>query len=190
MRKLLALLLTCMIVFALGGCGRREMTGLDQFVEDGVFVYPGLEWGMTPAEVSAVTGWPLEKAAYSSDGDDTYELHEIPYGGEEWTAQVQFMRDGGLWCVSLLQEGKIRKAEKLFDSMDADFTEMLGEPDPGHYRMIKEYSDRRMIISEANWKSASEEDPSRMQLYCSYQEGQDTAFLGLIVMHPAHGSEN
>lgn len=213
MRKLLALLLTCMMVLALGGCGKREVAELDKFEKNGVFVYPGLEWGMTPEEAAEATGWPLDKASYNSDKDDIYELHNIPYGGEEWVVQIQFMHDGGLWCVSLLQEGKVKETEKLFDSMDAVFVEMLGEPDPGNYRMIKEVDedridavfvemlgepdsgnyrmikeldeDRRMIVSEANWESVSEEDNSRLMLHCSYQEGRDRASLGLIVMcHP------
>lgn len=186
MKKLLALLLTCMMVLTLGGCGKREVAELDKFEKNGVFVYPGLEWGMTPEEAAEATGWPLDKASYNSDKDDIYELHDIPYGGEEWILQLQFMHDSGLWCVSLLQEGKVRETEKLFDSMDAVFAEMLGEPDPGNYRMIKELDeDRRMIVSEACWESVSEEDNSRLLLHCSYQEGRDRAALGLIVMcHP------
>ena len=184
MKRWFAVLLAAAMLLTLGGCGEAKVTGLERFQdESGAFVCPGLAWGMTVEEAEAAGGWTLDKAVIVSDEDVTYEVRDVSYGGEDWVLQLQFLHDGGLWCVSLLQTDDASSMGKLFDSMNDALTALYGEPDRAEYDAVRQrQSGGQLLCSEAGWEAEDAAVPSRLDLQLVRPEGREDASLGLVVM--------
>lgn len=147
------------LLFSLTCCAGDAVDGLDEFRSGGFYSYPGLSWGCTAEEAAKATGWELGQGVdyYKDDGSlayTAYAAEAVSFGGQQWTvSHLQFDQEGGLWAVSLMQQGEAQALQKRFDAMDKALAKIYGEADSADYARETDsghisYIDRRVFDQE------------------------------------------
>lgn len=120
----------------LASCSPKAITDIDGLRgEDGIFTFPGLEWGMTVDEAAGSTGWdiPAPQDFFKKDTDifsfSLTTVYDVAYGGYEWAVGLQFDENGGLWAVSYMLQDDPDKLRKIYDSTVEELITAYGQPD-------------------------------------------------------------
>lgn len=191
MRRLTTILLSLCLILCMTACGKKSgsVTGLDQLqTEDGVFVYPGLAWGMTVEEAADATGWtiPEPQLIYDQKGelvDSVSTLQNISFDEQNWIVQLQFDPEGSLWSVSLAQNGTADELKKTFDSYDVALNDTYGDPTEAQYDTAIEAANGTILDSTVTWEVTDDSGERINVLSLSFRciEGKDTGSLALAM---------
>lgn len=189
MRRLTAVLLSALLAFSLTACGSKPIDGLDQLRNDqGLFAYPGLSWGMTTEQVEEATGWALPQLQqlYNEDGDfvDAFaSLPDLPFGGENWTFQLQFTPEGGLWSVTLAQNGEAAQLKKVFETYRDALVKEYGDSSQSYTDQVIELASGSLLESSAVWETTNEDGQRINVLALSYRymDQKDSGSLAMAM---------
>lgn len=184
---LLALAVGALFLFSCGGASPATEIGQLQ-KEDGTFIYPGLAWGMTVGEAASAAGWTISEPqmVYNEKGehvDTVASVQKVSFGKQEWSAQLQFDPDGGLWSITLVQNGDSAALGKIFKSYDKEMTDAYGSPAAADYDRAMETVNSTVLDSTVTWEVLDGDGEHAGGLALSYRrvEGGNAGSLALAM---------
>ena len=123
---------------------------------------------------------------YNEKGEhvDTVALvQNVSFGGQSWSAQLQFDPQGSLWSITLAQNGKSAKLEKIFKSFEKEMTNAYGAPDAANYNKAIEAANGTVLDSTLTWEVTTGEQAGGLALSYRYIENRDMGSLALAMNH-------
>lgn len=193
MRRLFTFFFSLCLVLCFTACSSKAQSSSDLKLlqnEEGLFIYPNLEWGMTVDEVASITGWtlPEPQKVYNEKGehvDTVVTVQNILFVEQSWIAQLQFDPQGSLWNISLAQNGDAEPLEKIFKDFDAELTDLYGDPSQAVYDNTIQATNGTILDSTITWDVANDSGERVNSLTLSYRyiENRNMGSLALAMNH-------
>ena len=110
-------------------------------------------------------------------------MQKVSLGKQEWSAQLQFDPDGGLWSITLVQNGDSAALGKIFKSYDKEMTAAYGSPAAADYDRVIEAANGTVLDSTVTWEALDGDGERVGGLALSYRrvEGGNTGSLALAM---------